>query len=136
MVLKGKTIRSISFGLYKPLQRLFNRFRKPSQPYITYTEKRLKKYLVIGGLIHSMSDEDIHFISARRLVDLYRVRIEDCVLIDSVKCPDFFQYRNQKELIWLMPRSSGNYIVPKKLPIKCDMKDQLIKMGYRNEEWD
>ena len=114
MMAKGKGIRPILFSLYKPLQRLFNRFRKPSQPYITYVENRPKKYLVIGGLIHSMNDRDIHFISARRLVDLYRVRIEDCVLIDSVKCPDFFQYRNQKELTWLMPRSSGNYIVPGK----------------------
>ncbi len=113
-MLKGKTIRSIVNTSYKPLQRLFDRFRKPSQSYITYTETRPKKYLVIGGLIHSMNDEDIHFISARRLVDLYRVRIEDCVLINDVKCPDFFQYRNQKELTWLMPQSSGDYIVPKK----------------------
>jgi len=69
--------------------------------------------LVIGGLIHSMNDENIHFVSARRLVDLYGVWLEECILIDDVRCPDFFQYRNQKELIWLMPASSGNYIVPK-----------------------
>ncbi len=114
MVLKGKGIRRILFGLYKPLQRLLSKDKKPSQPYIIYKEERSKKYLVIGGLIHSMNDRDIHFISARRLVDLYNVRIEDCILIDDVKCPDFFQYRNQKELTWLMPQSSGDYIVPKK----------------------
>ena len=73
-----------------------------------------KKYLVIGGLIHSMSDEGIHFISAQRLVDLFDVRPEECILINDVRGCDFFRYRHQKELIWLMPRSSGNYIVPKR----------------------
>jgi len=135
-MIKGKTIRPILFALYKPLQRLLGRFRKSNQSYITYVEKRPKKYLVIGGLIHSMNDEDVHFISARKLVDLYNVRPEECILIHNIKSPEFFLHRNQKELTWLMPSSSGNYIVPKKLPIKCDMKSRLIKMGYRNEEWD
>jgi len=108
---KGKTIRPGSFGLYKPLQRLVDKVRKPKQ---TYIREKVKKYLVISGFIHSINDKDEHYISARRLVDLYRVRLEDCILIYDVKSPDFFHYRNCKDLIWLMPQSSGDYTMPKK----------------------
>ena len=94
-----------------------------------------KKYLVIGGLIHSMNDENIHFISARRLVDLYNVWHEECILIDDVKSPDFFHYRNQKELIWLMPRSSGNYIVPKKEQTGSPDGPES-KRGFWERFWD
>ena len=128
---KGKTIKAMSFGLYKPLQRLFNKGKKPSQPYITYVEKRPKKYLVIGGFIRSMNDKGEHYIPAITLVDLYNVRLEECILVHDVFSIGFKRFKDNGDLVWLMPRSSGNYIVPKK-----DLKDQLIKMGYRNEEWD
>lgn len=95
-----------------------------------------KKYLVIGGLVESKYDNQKHFVSAQRLVDLFHVSPEECILISSFDDPEFNQFRRNKDLIWLTPRYSGNYILPKKPSIKCDMKDQLIKMGYRNEEWD
>jgi len=91
-----------------------------------------KKYLVIGGLIHSMNDEDIHFISARKLVDLYNVWLEECILVDNVKSPDFFMFRNCRELIWLMPRSSGNYILPNKE--QADRPEP--KRGFWERFWD
>lgn len=75
-----------------------------------------KKYLVIGGKISSKYDMDIHFISARRLVDLYGVDINECILTNERdERRDLLGVSpvERSLLIRLFPRYDGNYsLVP------------------------
>ena len=48
---------------------------------------KTKKYLCVGGFIHSRHDGDRHYISARQLVRLYDVSYLECILYDSDKVP-------------------------------------------------
>lgn len=68
----------------------------------------MKRYLVIGGNVISKNDGDEHYISARRLVDLYRVDIAECVLVDDGRI-ETVRGLNTHGLITLTPRYDGNY---------------------------
>ena len=75
------------------------------------------KYLVFGGHVISQSDDDIHYISARKLVELYRVPINECVLIDesnprSAKKSLLLTLGLKKNFIVLRPKFDGNYTLP------------------------
>ena len=75
------------------------------------------KYAVFPGNVRSASDGQIHFIDARRLVHLYGVRWDECVVV-----PTRFEHYRQRELLMqriseqglikLHPRSSGYYALP------------------------
>lgn len=76
------------------------------------------RYLVIGGDVFSRSDGERHYVSARRLVALYRLDIRECVLADE---GDFWPpgYRPPQLLgvdLWtlviLRPRADGDYRLP------------------------
>lgn len=76
-----------------------------------------KKYAVFPGNVRSASDGQIHFIDARRLVQLYGVRWDECLVV-----PTRFEHYRQRDqmmqriseqgLIKLQPRSSGDYTLP------------------------
>lgn len=78
-----------------------------------------KKYLVIGGTVSrlrhgvpSKYDMDLHFISARRLVDLYGVDIRECILTterDERKDLIGISPVERSLLIRLFPRYDGDY---------------------------
>jgi hypothetical protein len=68
----------------------------------------MKKYLVDPGWVTSVTDGDRHYIGAVALMRLYGVDPRECVIADRL------QSRKNTELIRLTPRSSGNYVVPKK----------------------
>ena len=63
-----------------------------------------KKYLVKAGWMTSKTDGDRHFISAKKLMDLYRVNPRECVIFS-----DKFKYLDDVDLIVLTPRYDGNY---------------------------
>ena len=72
-----------------------------------------KKYLVIGDYVISRTDADIHFISAEKLVELYKVLIEECVLVASArnieKC--HIDLARTGEVLILKPRFDENYTI-------------------------
>lgn len=66
------------------------------------------KYLLIGGYIRSRSDSNIHYVSARKLLELYRLDKTECELIDI---PDPYRLKglDLSEYITLHPREDGDY---------------------------
>lgn len=74
-----------------------------------------KKYRCLGGYVFSKSDGDRHYITARRVAELYGVNPSECLLVDSHNSD-----RVQRgltldylaSLIDLWPDSSGRYKLP------------------------
>lgn len=78
-----------------------------------------KKYLVAGGYVISQSDGDRHYVSARRLMDLYRVRPGDCKSIETdqgrYRTPftEIEKWAKEEGLVILQPRYDGDYSLPR-----------------------
>lgn len=68
-----------------------------------------KKYIVYPGYVFSKNDGDRHFISADRLMNLYRVNPKECIVVDHKKKLEGYK---EEDLISLYPDSSGRYKVP------------------------
>lgn len=72
----------------------------------------MKKYLCIGGNIRSKTDDDIHYISAGKLPELYQVNPQDCYFASTDKTITILRniagFRTEG-LIILRPRSDGDY---------------------------
>ena len=73
----------------------------------------MKKYLVIGSYVISVRDGQQHYVSAHRLVELYKVPISECVLVDQrlSRTTVHLQsvYASYKHLLILRPRYEGDY---------------------------
>ncbi len=68
----------------------------------------VKKYLVIPGWVKSKTDGDRHYITARELMQLYKVPPNECVVFD-IRFPDKMYYEG---LIELKPSYNGDYTLP------------------------
>lgn len=68
--------------------------------------KKMKKYLVCPGHVHSFNDGQLHYISSRQLISLYKVDIEECVINSNLNP------KNPNGLIMLKPKADGNYTIP------------------------
>ena len=66
------------------------------------------RYIIHPGYVLSNVDDQSHFISAERLIALYKVNPKQCILASS----DLHGY-NSAELIHLYPLYDGNYELPK-----------------------
>ena len=64
-----------------------------------------KKYLLMPGMVQSFNDGEYHFISAKKLIDLYRVSPQEC----TTYIPGRTNEKEYTKLIKLYPRYSGNY---------------------------
>jgi len=69
--------------------------------------KRHRRYAVHPGWVRS-KDGDDHFITARRLMELYGVNPRACVVWDGHQLG-----RSAHDYIHLYPRHDGNYTLPK-----------------------
>lgn len=69
----------------------------------------MPKYLVCPGTVWA-NDGDIHFISARKLIQLYRVDPKDCLIKPSDD--KSLGWRKPDGLIELHPNSNGDYSIP------------------------
>ena len=69
---------------------------------------KAKKYIIRPGYVVSRYDGQEHYISASALMNLYGVRISECVIIRSSQ--DYYKLRGfKRELINLAPRTDGIY---------------------------
>lgn len=68
----------------------------------------MKKYLICPGEIRS-DDGDINFISASRLMELYKVKTGECFTIRSPEQARAIKWRDH--VVW-EPRADGNYSLP------------------------
>ncbi len=69
----------------------------------------MKKYIVMGGRVESKSDGDIHYISSRKLCDLYKVNPDECYLLGEYESEHSIRMRELPNLPRLTPRYDGNY---------------------------
>jgi len=77
------------------------------------------KYLVFGGYINSQFDNDKHYISGDRLVELYGLKKSECKVAGWYDCNEFREIESsiRRELLMrrypkakiLRPRYDGNY---------------------------
>lgn len=67
----------------------------------------MKKYMLHPGWVTSKHDGDRHYINARRLADLYRVSLGQCL---SACTPE--GQANREPLIDLYPSYDGDYTLP------------------------
>ncbi len=73
------------------------------------------KYLVFPGYVVSKNDGDMHFISARQLIRLYGVQVDQCLVASSdPHTLNFFisRHHSLNKLINLKQDRSGNYKLP------------------------
>lgn len=68
-----------------------------------------RKYVVIPGKVRSRTDGDMHYIGARRLMELYDVHPDECYVVKREED----RFGLPKDLIFLEPRFNGNYRKPK-----------------------
>jgi len=66
----------------------------------------LKKYLLLSGQLPSYNDKAGHYISAKRLQELYNLPINECILANDEQDLNGIDFNN---LIILRPRYSGDY---------------------------
>lgn len=66
----------------------------------------VKKYAISPGFIMSANDSDEHFVSAKRLIELYGVDTMECVVVTQSNRKILSVDRS---LTWLMPRFDGKY---------------------------
>lgn len=69
-------------------------------------------YVLVGGFVTSRNDEQRHFISARRLVDLYSLPLGGCVLCSDESQLRFKTMGMKGEFVTLRPDPSGRYDLP------------------------
>lgn len=76
------------------------------------------KYVLYPGHVRSQHDGDYHFISAKQLAQLYRVPMEECLVIDYEQArllptrEKLALYNQAEHLIQLSPRYKGDYSLP------------------------
>jgi len=81
-----------------------------------------KKYAVYPGFIYSKYDSQLHFISASALMRLYRVKPDECIVINELRSPrsraeqleldGLISMAKDLNLIGLRPDYSGDYRIP------------------------
>ena len=75
-----------------------------------------KKYLIVSGRVVSKTDGQIHYITSRALMALYRVDPGECMIYNPHQCqhqhdtPE--RLAKTHNLIILEPRYDGNYVRP------------------------
>lgn len=65
-----------------------------------------KKYIVCPGNVRSKSDGDLHYISASKLMMLYRVNPAECIIVEDEMVAGSL---NWEDYIILKPSTDGNY---------------------------
>jgi hypothetical protein len=83
------------------------------------------KYALHPGPVTSKTDGDRHFIDARTLAFLYRVRPSECVVVPWQAQPRserehqlLLERIERMDLVHLYPRLDGNYTLPSVQPVK------------------
>ena len=74
------------------------------------------KYVICPGHVISQHDGQIHYIGARRLIQLYRVDPAECEIYEPAPWWPQSYYRMAEErhdgMVCLRPRADGDYSIP------------------------
>lgn len=70
-----------------------------------------RKYIAVGGWVHSIMDADKHFVSAPEVARLYGLQPQECYIAssayDAVWNDDY-----PNDCIILKPQYTGKYVLP------------------------
>ena len=66
------------------------------------------KYIVYGGVVKSINDDELHSVSPQRLIELYKLNPKDCKIVRSEKDLLGFDFSIYNPIV-IKPRSNGNY---------------------------
>lgn len=72
----------------------------------------MKKYIVYGGYVPSKSDKDLHYISAKKVAELYGISPRECLMIDNYNKDEKTRGLIIGDRIELYPRFDGSYKLP------------------------
>ena len=72
------------------------------------------KYLVLDGFVTSATDGQRHYVSAARLMGLYNVSPDECLVWNSLKMQGYDR-KWLDSLARLHPKSDGDYRIPERL---------------------
>ncbi len=73
------------------------------------TNNKRLKVIIHPGNIPSKHDNEIHFISAGKLIELYGVLKTDAIVIEDWNVPETENYREHDGWLHLFPLYEGNY---------------------------
>jgi hypothetical protein len=71
-----------------------------------------KKWLVVPDFVTSKTDGQRHFINGQKLMELYGVDPEECIVVAH---PTLTNGYDLEKLLILSPRYDGNYTLPERL---------------------
>jgi hypothetical protein len=71
----------------------------------------MKKYVVVPGYVISQYDGEKHFIDGWRLIDLYGVDPDECLMIDLNRRAEMMHAIQNLNLIVLGTRADGDYSI-------------------------
>jgi len=75
----------------------------------------VKKYHVFGGEVISRNDGDIHYVSPRRVAELYGVSPNECRFFNDPIERTYRGFWDESEAVDLYPDASGEYDLSKRL---------------------
>lgn len=93
------------FDLNKNIQDFF--LSKKKRQKITETSN-MTKYILIGDYVRS-HDGDLHYISANKLLQLYNLKKEECILVEHGLKDKLIGFARQGDYKFLYPRQDGRY---------------------------
>jgi hypothetical protein len=67
------------------------------------------RYILHPGTVCSNTDGDCHFISARKLAELYKVPFHLCHVLDSKDPNTYLRFQETENDVHLYPKPDGNY---------------------------
>lgn len=73
-----------------------------------HSQISVKKYIVKPGVVRSIADGQVYFISAIALINLYKVKPSECYIADRPEKLQSIRGLTGK-LKWLVPREDGDY---------------------------
>ena len=76
-------------------------------------EQTIPKYILHPGVVRSKNDGDLHYISAKQLIVLYRVKECECVVQPNIRTKEYRSWVAPEGAIHLYPRYDGNYSLEK-----------------------
>lgn len=76
------------------------------------TTKGAGKFILVGSTVQSATDGDLHFVSAKELLSLYRLNPNNCILVRDVNELDRYT-RQYPHAVVLWPRHDGDYDIRK-----------------------
>lgn len=68
----------------------------------------MKKYICQGGDIIA-KDGNVHYISAKKLPQLYKINPDECIFIEKNEKVFLCRGSGKNSMVILLPKSDGNY---------------------------